>query len=572
MRTIRSINRSLSARFGGKVTAQEERGCVVLTGELSGWDEIVEAGRMSVRSKRHPALVNRIRLTGSVPPMRMPEVRDGAIDGQTPDVLIVGGGVIGCAIARELSRYTLSVLLVEKEHDVAMQASSRNDGMVHPGIELLPGQVKRRFCIRGNRMFDTVCRELGVPFSRTGQYLCFRSWRMALLVPVMLLFWNLSGVSASFIGKKALRKAEPELASDMRWAIRFPGAGVVCPYGLTIAYAENAADNGAVFSLDTAVTGMDVQDGVIKAVRTNRGTVYPKLVINAAGVFSDEVADMAGDRFFSIHPRKGTNAILDKKAAHQVRSIASLIRPSACKTQHTKGGGLVSTVDGNLLVGPDAHETCERENFATDAASIRGTFDRQREASPGLSERDIITYFTGVRAATYEEDFVLGAGRFTKNILHAAGIQSPGLTAAPAIACYIAKLAVRYFGGAEAVAVNPRFSPVRTPIPAVRELPDEARDVLIRQNPDYGVIVCRCEEISRGEIRDALRRSIPCDTVDGVKRRVRPGMGRCQGAFCGPQVLKIIMEETGRSPAQVKKSGAGSELLLSAVKQTEARA
>ncbi|MDO4571863.1 MAG: FAD-dependent oxidoreductase, partial [Clostridia bacterium] len=414
-----------------------------------------------------------------------------------------------------------------------------------------------------------LCAELDLPFRRTGQYLCFRSrW----LLPAGFFaqfYFRMTGIRCRYMTRRALHKAEPELSAQLKGALLFPDAGVVSPYLLTIALAENAIENGARVSLDTAVTGMEVQDGLIRAVRTNRGTLRPRVVVNAAGVFAEELAGMAGDRFFSIHPRRGTNAILDPKASHLLMGIASSYGSSAVRRQHTKGGGLVRTVDGNLLCGPDAVETIEKENFATRPESIRRNFDKQRLASPMLSESDIITYFTGVRAATYEEDFIVRRGLFTHNLVHAAGIQSPGLTAAPAIAEDVAAMAVALLAETKPVEDNPAFQPRRRGIVCPKNMSFEARSALIAADPAYGEIICRCEQISRGEIRDALHRRLPCDTIDGVKRRVRPGMGRCQGAFCGPQVLRLIAEEKGLRLTEVSKSGPGSELLLAEDKYEE---
>ncbi len=568
MASINRINQLLADRYGGHVSARKLDGCVVLEGELNQWDDLVQAGMLAAKCSRSDGFVNDIRFTGGeIPPMRVPPLTDSVLEGTTPDVLIIGGGIVGCAIARECARYDMSILLCEKEHDVALHASSRNDGMVHPGIDLIPGQVKRRYNMRGNRMYDQICKELDVPFRRSGQYLCFLKKLYAAGGFVSQLYFLLFGPTGRYIGKKAFRKREPHMNPEIHGALFFPYAGVVSPYGLTIAYAENAVENGVRLSLDTAVLGMRVENGEIKSVQTNRGTVYPKVVVNAAGVFSEEVAKMACDRFFSIHPRRGTNTILDSKSAVRLNTIVSSLGTSSTKKKHTKGGGLIRTIDGNILVGPDAVETFEKENFATTEKSVTDVFDKQRRTDPALRFGEAITYFTGVRAATYEEDFVIRKGRRTRNIVHAAGIQSPGITAAPAIAVDVAKMASEVLGCARPVGKNPNFNPVRKGIVRANELLFEERNELIRQNPDYGEIVCRCEQISRGEVLDALHRSVPCDTVDGVKRRVRPGMGRCQGGFCGPLVLRIIAEDKGLSVEEVEKSGIGSELLFGGIKE-----
>ncbi len=323
--------------------------------------------------------------------------------------------------------------------------------------------------------------------------------------------------------------------------------------------------NGAEVALNTAVLDMDVQNGEIRSVTTNRGVIYPKVVINAAGVFAEEVARMAHDRFFSIHPRRGTNSILDKKAGSYMHSIASIKELTINKT-HSKGGGILHTVHDNLLIGPDAVETFEKENVETHRESIETVFSKQKKTMPKLTERDIITYFTGVRAPTFEEDFIIENGRKTKNLIHCAGIQSPGLTTAPAVALDIEQMALEMLRKEKQIEKNPDFSPIRHGVPVLNEMDDEQRAELIRRNPDYGVIVCRCEEISKGEILDALRSPICVPTVDGIKKRIRPGMGRCQGGFCSPLVTQIIAEFLGVPISEVKKSSADSVITFGKTK------
>ena len=568
MSYCKRINRTLFARFGGRVTAREQDRVLYLEGELDRWDDVVEAGLLAANHKKYDGLVNDIHFAGGeIPPMRLPKVTDTVLDGATPDVLVIGGGIVGCAIARECAKHDMHILLVEKEHDIAMQTTSRNDGMVHPGIDLIPGQVKRHYNRRGNRMYDEICKQLDVPFRRSGQYICFLGKKLAFAAFFGQLYYKLVGPRVTYLRKKAFFQREPNMNPAISAALFFPDAGVVSPYGLAIAYAENAADNGVQVSLDTAVLDMTVSEGVITSVRTNRGTIYPKVVINAAGVFAEDIAKMAQDRFFSIHPRKGTNTILDHKASKRMHTIVSSFGTSSTKKRHTKGGGLVKTIDDNTLVGPDAVETYQKEDFTTAPENVAFVFDAQRKTDTALNIRDAITYFSGVRAATYEEDFVIRKGKWTKNIVHAAGIQSPGLTAAPAIAVDVSRMAAELLSKSRIVRPNESFNPIRTGVIRASELDLPARDALIRENPDYGEIVCRCEEISRGEIKDALHRSIPCDTIDGVKRRVRPGMGRCQGGFCGPLVLQIIAEETGEELQQIDKSAPGGELLMGAIKE-----
>ena len=558
---LSKLNKTLQKQFGGRVRAAAENGCVVLRGELDDWADVVAACQTAAVKNSTVHVLNDIVCTGGADaPMRLPADSDDSLEGDAPDVLVIGGGVSGASIARELTRWQLDVLLAEKEADLALQASGRNDGEVHPGIDLGKGSLKHKYIRRANRMYGEVCKQLDVPFRRVGQYVVFKKRALFPLI-ALYAFWRKhhDGIEdTKLLSAKELLAREPNLAPDTAFALYNPSAGCVCPYGLTIAYAENAVQNGARVKLNTAVLGMTVENGRITAVRTNRGTLHPKLVINAAGVFAEEIAKMANDRFYSIHPRRGTNSILDKKAGAWLQSIASVKELSVHGKTHSKGGGLLHTVHGNLLAGPDAVETREKENVATHPESIRTVFDRQKGTMPALSERDIITYFTGVRAPTFEEDYVIEPGRNTENLIHCAGIQSPGLTTAPAVAEDVAQMAVEMLQKTRPVEKNPAFNPIRKGVPVLREMSDEDRDAMIRQNPDYGEIVCRCEEISKGEILDALRAPICVPTLDGIKKRVRPGMGRCQGGFCSPLVTKIIADFLKTEPTAVRKSSAAS--------------
>ena len=563
------VNKKLSARFGGAVRAELRDSSVVLSGKLDRWADVVEACQLAAVKYSRVHVVNDITCAeAKAQPMRLPDLRDSALEGARPDVLIIGGGISGASIARELSKWKLDILLVDKEPDLALHASGRNDGEVHPGVDLGKGSLKHRYIRRGNAMYDEVCRELDVPFRRVGQYVCFdKGWLRPFIALYCLWRRNHDGISDTrIISGRELRRREPSLSRDFKFAVSNPSSGCVCPYGLTIAYGENAVQNGAKVSLNTAVLSMEVEDGEIKSVATNRGTVYPALVINAAGVFAEEVARMAGDRFYSIHPRRGTNSILDKKAGASFSSIASVMEAARTRGR-SKGGGILHTVHDNLLAGPDAVETWEKENTETHPESITHVFSKQQRTMPALSQGDIITYFTGVRAPTFEEDFIIEKGRRTRNLIHCAGIQSPGLTTAPAVALDIEKMAVEELRKrGRTVERNESFNPIRKGPPVLRDLPDGERAALIRENPDYGVIVCRCEEVSRGEILDALRSPICVPTVDGVKKRVRPGMGRCQGGFCSPLVAQIIAEFLGVPLEDVKKSSSQSDITFGRTK------
>lgn len=559
-----ALQRRLQKQFGETVFVKIEEGSIVVSGNLDSWDKIIAACSRCVDVKSGMHVVNDIHLDGAVDtPMRIPPQKDTSLEGRHPDVLIIGGGISGASIARELSKWKLDILLVDKEADLAVQASGRNDGEVHPGVDLNKGSRKQHYVVAGNQMFDQICRDLSVPFERCGQYVGFLSWWMYPLIQAYA--WqrrNICGIKDTrILSREQFVKKEPNLSPDIKFVMYNPSAGCVCPYGLTIAYGENAVENGAQVSLNTAVMDMEVRDGYILSAGTNRGRIYPKVVVNAAGVFAEEVAKMAGDRFYSIHPRKGTNSILDKKTGELIHGIAS-IKTLAKNAGHTKGGGILHTVHDNLLIGPDAVETYAKEDFATEQGSIDAVFNKQENTIKELDQKDIITYFTGVRPATFEEDFVIEKGRKTKNLVHCAGIQSPGLTTAPAVALDVERMVVEELKKIKKVEKNPAFQPVRKAAPVLRNLSPKERNRLILENPDYGEIVCRCEEISKGEIVDALHSPILVPTIDGIKKRLRPGMGRCQGGFCMPLVTKIISEQLHVPEENVKKAGEDSFILF----------
>ncbi len=566
----KKLRKKLNELYGGKIQFTDKNRMRVMTGEWNTWDGIVDACQMAVTGKKDVHVVNNIRFTGGkIPEMRLPSLSDNALEGKKPDVLIIGGGISGVSIARELSKWNIDVLLVEKESDLALGASGRNDGEVHPGVDLSKGSLKQHYVLLGNEMYGDICRELGVPFSRCGQYVGFTQKELKPFVEAYAAKRRvIDGVKdTKVISREELFAAEPNLNKDFQFALYNPSAGCVCPYSLTIAYAENAVKNGVKLSLNTAVLSMETKNGKILSVKTNRGTVYPKIVINAAGVFADDIAEMAGDRFYSIHPRRGTNSILDTKAGAFVHSVVT-IKTLQKSAGHTKGGGILHTVHHNLLVGPDAVETFEKENYATNPESITNVFNKQQGATDKLRRSDIITYFTGVRAPSFEEDFIIERGRETQNLIHCAGIQSPGLTTAPAVARDIEKMTLQSL---RCVGVDPKrndnYNPHRDPIPHLRDMPPKERAALIKKNPDYGEIVCRCEEISKGEILDALRSPICVPTVDGVKKRVRAGMGRCQGGFCLPVVMKIIAEFLGVPLSEVRKSNSESVIVFGETKE-----
>ncbi|MCL2023131.1 MAG: NAD(P)/FAD-dependent oxidoreductase [Oscillospiraceae bacterium] len=532
---------------------------------MGDWDEIVSCGKLAAKAG-FKGVINDIKLKGfTPPPMRTPKLRDGALEGAAPDVLIIGGGVVGCSIARELSRWKLKILLVDKEDDLAMHASSRNDGMIHPGIASHIGTLRGEMNVRGNAMYDQICKDLSIPFERWSSAILYNSKVLGFGARFYLGARQIAfGIPGKHLNRKRLEEAEPNLTEEAIGGFDYPTTGFLSPYKLTVALGENAIENGAEISLNTVVTGMELQGGNIAVVHTNRGTVRPRAVVNAAGCFSDIVSDMAGDRFFSIHPRKGECCILDKDVGNLLQRSMGIIGLAAA-TSATKGGGVMRTIDGNVLVGPDAYEHPLREDFSTHAENLDAVMAKHLPLIKGFNRSQVIAYFAGVRAATYEEEFIIEGSSRVHNLVHAAGIQSPGLASAPAIAQEIVKITLSRLGGK--IVPNEKFNPVRQASPVLAKLSFDEKQKLIKQNPEYGVVVCRCEAISKGEIRDSIRSKVPATSLDAVKRRTRPGMGRCQGGFCSPLVAKILEEE---GISSVTKKGAGSELFLGGLNSKEA--
>ncbi len=458
---------------------------------------------------------------------------------------------------------------MDKEDDVATHTTARNDGMVHPGIEPHPGTKKTIYNVRGNQMYDQIAKELDVPFCRSGSTVLYdRKW-MSLLIPAFQLRARQNGVpGVRHMPLEELRQREPYLKDDIAGALYLPSTGHISPYKTAIAYAENAVVNGAQVSLNTVVESMEKQNGRIASVLTNRGRIIPRVVVNAAGVYSDVIAGMADDQFFSIHPRKGQMAYLDKKKGFLLYSVVAM--PSI-GTVHgtTKGGGLVKTVDGNILVGPDAQEQPFREDYTTCRENMQAILGKHLPLIPALSPADVINYSAGVRAATYEEDFIIEASEYVENLVHAAGIQSPGLASAPAIAADIEKITCGLLSKEMQVSLKPGWNPIRKAIPHPAGMSEETRSALIRLRPEYGRIVCRCEEVSEGEIIGAIHSPVPARSVDAVKRRVRAGMGRCQGGFCQQSVMRILHEQTGQPLNAITKKGGGSYILAEETKLPE---
>lgn len=563
---LKQINKKINRTIGEVITCSEWHSSILLEGTVDSYEKVITAGKSAAQGG-YKGVVNNIRVKDLIiPEINKPSLVDDSLNKKNVDVLIIGGGIIGVSIARELTKWNISILLVDKEEDIGMHATSRNDGMVHPGIEPKPGSKKAYYNIRGNKLYTRIAKELNIPIRRSGSTILYDIHFAKLMAPFLKARAKANGVEGmSFLNREEAKKFEPNITDNITGAVHFTSTAEISPYKTAIAYAENAVQNGAEIFLETIVSNIKREGNKITEVITNRGTVYPKVVINAAGVYADKIANMAGDQFFTIHPRKGQIVFLDKKRGNLLNSVVAKPSLSLAKG-NTKGGGLVKTIDGNILVGPDAYEQPFREDYSTDNHNIKEILNKHLGIVVGLSQSDVITYCAGIRAATYEEDFIIEASEYVENLVYAAGIQSPGLASAPAIAEDIEKITCDILSKKMELKKRINYNPNRVSIPDLKNMAFDERNKLIKQRPDYGIIICRCEEVSKGEIIDALNSPIEVKSLDGLKRRVRPGMGRCQGGFCTPLVMDIINEQRGIEFTSITKNGGQSNIVLEETK------
>ena len=469
------------------------------------------------------------------------------------DVLIIGAGVVGCAVARELSRYKLSIAVVDKENDVSMGTSKANSGIVHAGFDAKTGTNKAIYNVLGARMFAELSQELDFPFRQNGALvLCFDKSEKYKL-DELLEQGQRNGVKGlSIIDGDRVRELEPNVSGEVVAALYAETSGIVSPYEMTIALAENAATNGVEFLLGSEVKKIE-KDGDSFKVKLNRKSVRAKIVINCAGVYADEIYSMvAGGGKMQIVSRKGEYCLLDKKCGGLCdRTLFQL--PS----NMGKGVLVAPTTHGNVIVGPTAEDVDTKENVDTTFAGLNTAFETATKSVPSLARRNIITQFAGLRAHCTEGDFIIGESEVA-NFYNVAGIESPGLTSAPAIAQDVAEEVATRLNATK----KDYFVSQRRGIPCFARMSDTERSQLIASNPLYGKIVCRCENVTEGEIVDSIHRPVGATDLDGVKRRTRAGMGRCQMGFCTPRIMEILARELGKDMTEITKFGKGSRVVF----------
>ena len=462
------------------------------------------------------------------------------------DVIIIGAGVSGCAVARELSRYELDICVLEKESDVCEGTSKANSGIVHGGFDAKPGTLKAKLNVLGNQMMDEMAEKLDFPFRRNGAMVVYQSKEEMAVLEELMERGKKNGVEGmEMLSRSQALLLEPNLADTVYAAIHIPSSGIVCPFEMNLAYAENAVQNGVQFHLETEVKQIEKMENGFR-VLTDKGMFETRFLINAAGVYADIFHNMVSREKIHITPRRGEYCLLDKNAGNLVeRTIFQIPTPKG------KGVLVTPTVHGNLLIGPTAADITDKEGTETTSDGLEEVMKKCTKSVKNIPKRQIITSFAGLRAHEDDGDFIIQEVKDAKGFIDVAGIESPGLSSVPAIGVYVRDI----MAGLTELCEKKEFCEHRKRITRISELSREEQNGLIQENPAYGQIVCRCEGVTMGEILDAIHRPLGATTLDGIKRRTRAGMGRCQAGFCTPKNMELLAEELHLELKDIRKTG-----------------
>lgn len=475
------------------------------------------------------------------------------------DVIIIGAGVIGAAVARELSKYKCSILIIEKEEDVCAGTSKANSGLVHAGFDAKPGSNKAKYNTAGSLMMESLCRELDVPYERNGALVLAFSEEERETLSRLKKQGEENGVKElEILEKEQLLLREPYLSEQVKAALYAPAAALVCPFLLTIALAENANVNGAEFLFNRKVTDIEKRERgyeVYVCSRQNpalKESYFAANVINCAGVYSDRIHNLVSKKTYHITPVKGEYCLLDKNEGKIAKSTLFKV-----PGKMGKGVLVTRTVHGNLLLGPTAEAVSDKEETATSKEGLKKVLTDTKNTIPNLNTNMVITSFAGLRAHEKGGDFIIGEAEDAAHFFDAVGIESPGLSSAPAIGKALAKMTAEKNGYDE----KEDFTAKRQGIVSFALLSSEEKEAIVQKKPTYGNMICRCEMITEGEILEAIHRPLGAKSLDGLKRRIRTGMGRCQGGFCTPKILEILERELAMEKTDITKNGGNSRLL-----------
>lgn len=471
------------------------------------------------------------------------------------DVVVIGAGAVGCAIAREFSKYRLRVVVVDMRDDIGGNASKSNSAIIHTGYDATPGSLESQLVVAANPMYDQLVKELDVPFKRVGAILPAFTDEQFFQLPAIKEKAFLNRVyDVEYLSAEELREKEPELNPEVRGGLYIPRESIIDPFILVQALAENAYANGVEFQLNTEVEDIRVENGRVCEVITSNGNIETELVVNAAALFCDRIAAMVGKANYKVVARRGQFYILDKNTSCKVQTIVLPI-----PTKITKGKLMCPTIHGNMLVGPTAEDLSDKQDVSTTEEGLNSIFEDVKKMIPNVNIRDTITQYSGLRPNRNPEGLHVDCYSDLGGYINLSGVRSTGLTLSIAIAKYVAEKA-REIGCTMVLKEN--FIRERRGIPCFHEMTQEEKDEIIRKNPLYGNIVCRCETITEGEIMEAIHRPLGARTMDAVKRRVRAGMGRCQAGFCGPKVLEILAREWHIPTEEVNKNLEGSYMVI----------
>ncbi len=473
------------------------------------------------------------------------------------DVLIIGAGVTGTMIARELSKYLLDVVILDKNNDAGDATSSANSAIIHSGYDPEPGSLKAKFNVLGNAKYPELVKQLDVPFIQCGSLTIAIEDEQLPVLKELAERSKINGVEVKLLNKEEVLKMEPNINPEVKGALFAPTAGIIDPFNLVVHAMENAIDNGVTFLRNHAVTGITKQ-GENYLVHTNKGALLAKVVINAAGVHSDDIAKMVEPIDWAITPRKGEYFLLDHYAE-------GLVNHTIFPLPSKKGKGVLvsQTSSGNYIVGPSS-ELANPDDVSTDGETLGNIRKAASLMVPSIPFNQTIRVFAGERATCTRHDFIIEYAKSDKHFINVAGIESPGLASSPAIAEYVVEELVRPL---ITLVSNPKFNPCIKPYHRMHYLSEEEQLQAIKENPEFGEIICNCEHISLGEIKEALSRSCPPVSIKGVKRRTRSGYGKCQGGFCQPKVLMILAKHYGVSPTKIPLAEEGSYIIDHEIKE-----
>ena len=470
------------------------------------------------------------------------------------DVVVIGAGAVGCAVARELSKYEVNVIVVDKNEDVGGDASKSNSAIIHTGYDATPGTLESQLVVAANPMYDEICQDLDVPFARIGAILpAITQEQFDKLPEIKEKAFRNHVYDVEYKSREELLAMEPNLNPEVKGGLWIPRESIIDPFILVQALAENAYANGVQFLLGARVTGINTADGKVTSVVTTAGEIETKYVINAAGLYCDEIAEMVGKAEYEVVARKGQFFILDKNTSCQVDHIVLPI-----PTKITKGKLMCPTIHGNMLVGPTAEDQPSKVDKSTSAEGLASITADVRNLIPNVNIRDTITQYSGLRPNRVPEGLHFDMWDDLEGYVNLSGVRSTGLTLSVAMGKYVVQQML-YHGAQWKLKEN--FISKRKGIIKFCEQPLEVQEQLVKENPLYGNVICRCETITEAEIFQAIHRPLGARSVDAIKRRVRAGMGRCQGGFCGPKVIEILARELGCKPSEINKHNPGSYMV-----------